>query len=392
MAPSFKPLQPQPPQPLPALRNNLTIRPLHQLHTASIPDHKDAAEARELFDLSLGFSRTRMSGNVEMHCTLYSAQHSTLPARTQKTKLDIARQYGLDARDLRTIDLPSEGLPQILIRESTMLINFFNLRLLVQADQVLLFHVNDTAGRREDITTHRVFAHDLEGKLRGDPGLGVSANLPYELRVLEAALASVTSTLEAEYVMAKKEVVDTLETLDKEESLVHSKLRSLLDLARTLAYIEQRATQVRSTLQDLLNTDEDMAEMYLSDKRAGKRHAIQDHQDVEYLLEAYYKASDGVVQSVGSLLGNIRRTEETTQSILDVRRNQIMVLEAKIEIIMLGLAAATLVAGLYGMNVVNYSEESEMAFGVLTLCCVVGTLGITRYGMRRLKHIQKVHL
>ncbi|EEQ34338.1 inner membrane magnesium transporter MRS2 [Microsporum canis CBS 113480] len=36
-----------------------------------------------------------------------------------------------------------------------------------------------------------------------------------------------------------------------------------------------------------------------------------------------------------------------------------MVLETKIEIMMLGLAPATLVAGLYGMNVINYLEEGD---------------------------------
>ncbi|KAE8376164.1 hypothetical protein BDV26DRAFT_266313 [Aspergillus bertholletiae] len=180
--------------------------------------------------------------------------------------------------------------------------------------------------------------------------------------------------------------------VDKEEGGIHSNLRTLLELVRKLAATEKRARQVRSAVQDVLNNDEDMAAMYLSDKQAGKPHPVEDHQDVEYLLEAYYKASDAVVQEAASLMGTIQQTEESIQSILDVRRNQIMVLEAKIEILMLGMAAATLVAGWYGMNVVNYFEESSMAFGVLVASCLVAIMFLSRYGFRQLRAIQKMHL
>lgn len=325
-----------------------------------------------------------------MPYTRYDDRGAAVPF-SKLTKLDIVNKYGLSARDLRTLDVSSDGFPHILIRESTLLIHMFSLRLLVQADQMLLFHLEEVTPQ-EPGTISRVFRSDLEGKLRGDPGLGVSVGLPYELRVLEAALAAVTSTLEAEYVLAKRQVTRTLRMVDKEEGEIHSNLRTLLELVRELATIEKRARQVRSAVQDILNTDEDMAAMYLSDKQAGKPHKVDNHQDVEYLLEAYYKASDAVVQEAASLMGTINQTEETIQAILDVRRNQIMVLEAKIEILMLGMAVATLVAGWYGMNVINYFEESGPAFAGLVSFCLVAIAFISRYGLRQLRRIQKMHL
>lgn len=379
-----------------------TVRHRHQtIHNVSKPDfNKDTSQAQELYELSLGLSRTPAAGNMEMLYTLYNANGAAAVLSKKLSKLKIASNYGLSMRDLRTIDLPSNGIPHILIREDTMLVHMLNLRLLVQADQVLIFHHEKekaAIGGHEQDNTSRVFCNDLESKLCGDSGMGASANLPYELRVLEAALASVTSTLEAEYLLARKQVSSSLQVLDlqmldKEESLIHSEIRTLLDLVRKLAGIEQRARHVRSAVQEVLNDDQDMADMYLSDKQAGKPHAVRDHQEVEYLLEAYYKASDAVVQESAGLMGNVQQTEETIRSILDVRRNQIMVLEAKIEIIMVGLGASTLVAGLYGMNVVNYLEESWWAFGMLVSFSVVGTALISRYGMRKLRNIQKMHL
>lgn len=226
--------------------------------------------------------------------------------------------------------------------------------------------------------------------MRGGHAIGAFTSLPYELRVLEAALSAVTSTLEAEYLLAKQQVSESLDTLDKDESVIQLELRSMLDLMRNLARVEDHARHVRTAIQEVLNEDRDMADMHLTDKRAGKRHETHDHQDVEYLLEAYYKASDAVVQKAKSLGRYTKQTEETIHSILNVRRNQIMVLETKIEIVILGLASATLLAGLYGMNVVNYFEESQYAFGVLASACVVGTALIGRVGMRQLRSIQKM--
>lgn len=352
-----------------------------------------------------------MNGNALMQYTLYNSDGAAALV-SKLTKLGITDRYGVSTRDLRVFDLPSSRFPYILVRESTILIHLFDLRLLVQHDQVLLFHIAECInpghdhgnghGSRDntdgnDHSVSRVFSHNLEGKLRGGQGLGLSVSQPYELRVVEAALASVTSVLEAEYILIEQQLSNALQksdlgTLDKEENAIHSKLRIILNLTRKLATIEKRARQVRDVVQEVLNEDEDMVNMYLTDKRAGKPHALEDHQDVEYLFEAYFKASDSVVQEAVSLMDNIRRTEETIQSTLSVRRNQIMVLEAKIEILMLALAWATLVAGWYGMNVINYSEESAQAFAVVVSLSVTGILSASWYGMRKLRRINKLRL
>ncbi|KAH6879465.1 hypothetical protein B0T10DRAFT_496480 [Thelonectria olida] len=369
-------------------RRNVSLDILRASHTASKPDVNNQKAADHLYSLSIGLFPAPVNGNTDVHYTLYRP-NGTAPLADKLTKHDIAKTYGLTPRDLRTFDLPSGGFPHILIREDTMLIHMFSLRLLVQADRVLLLSLEDTIEEQQDITS-RVFQHKLETTMRGVHGVSAFVNLPYELRVLEAALSSVTSTLEAEYILTRQQVSESLDSLDKDENIIHSELRSMLDLMRNLARIEDHARHVRTAIQEVLNEDQDMADMHLTDKRAGKRHATQDHQDVEYLLEAYYKASDAVVQKAASLGRYTKQTEETIHSILNVRRNQILVLETKIEIIILGLAAATLLAGLYGMNVVNYFEESEYAFGILSSICVVGTALIGRYGMRQLRYIQKM--
>jgi hypothetical protein len=141
-----------------------------------------------------------------------------------------------------------------------------------------------------------------------------------------------------------------------------------------------------------LEADDDLAAMYLTEHKQGKQRREDDHQEVEMLLEAYHKVCDEIVEVSGNLISNIRNTEEVIRAILDANRNQLMLLEIKFSVGTLGLAAGTLVAGLYGMNLKNFIEESDLAFGVVTLTCFGLSAIVCVYGMRRLRRIQKVRM
>lgn len=214
-------------------------------------------------------------------------------------------QYGLLPRDLRKID--SSTLPHILIRPSAILINLLHLRVLIKADRVLVF---DAYGST-DSYMQSLFIYDLEGKLRQRSTQGASQHnqsLPYEFRALEAVLISVTSGLEEEFNGVRDPVVRVLRAL--EEDIDRDKLRHLLIYSKKLGTFEQKARLVRDAIDDLLEADDDLAAMYLSERSTGKEREEDDHQEVEMLLESYHKVCDEIVQASGNLVTNIRNTEE----------------------------------------------------------------------------------
>ncbi|KAG8409359.1 hypothetical protein J3459_017537 [Metarhizium acridum] len=180
-----------------ASRGHGQVRLQRTYSSPNVAANSPATAQKGLFDLAIDISRTPMNGNVEMQFTQFNP--TGVATSKSLTKVGIAHEYLLSARDLRIIDLPSNGFPHILIREDTLLMHLFDLRLLVQADKVLLFNVDGV----EDNTTRRVFAHDLEAKLHRPQAPYKRATEAFELRVVEVALASVTSTLEAEYLLVK---------------------------------------------------------------------------------------------------------------------------------------------------------------------------------------------
>lgn len=323
---------------------------------------------------------------MKLRCTEFDANGSVTLVSGEFKKSELIAKYGLLPRDLRKLD--SSVLPHILIRPSAILINLLHLRVLIQSDRVLVF---DAYGST-DSYTQSLFMYDLEGKLRqkADPRNG-STYLPYEFRALEAVLISVTSGLEAEFALVREPVTHILAEL--EEDIDRDKLRHLLIHSKKLGTFEQKARLVRDAIDDLLEADDDLSAMYLTERKAtGKPRPEDDHQEVEMLLESYHKICDEIVEISGNLINNIRNTEEVVKAILDANRNQLMLLEIKFSVGTLGLAGGTLIAGLYGMNLNNFIEETHWGFGSVTAVCFVLSGVICMYGMRKLRKVQKVRM
>jgi magnesium transporter len=152
--------------------------------------------------------------------------------------------------------------------------------------------------------------YDLDLKLRqkDSPMSIATGHLAYEHRALEAVLISVTSSLEKEFEGVSEPVVRVL--MELEEDIDRDKLRYLLVYSKKLGTFEQKARLVRDALTELLEADDDLSAMYLSEKAEGKIRDEDEHTEVEMLLESYHKVADEIVQAAENLVSSIRNTEE----------------------------------------------------------------------------------
>lgn len=80
------------------------------------------------------------------------------------------------------------------------------------------------------------------------------------------------------------------------------------------------------------------------------------------------------------------------RAILDSNRNSLMLLDLKFSIGTLGLAMGTFLAGLYGMNLENFIEGSNLGFGAVTGGSVIFSLLVCRYGLLKLRKVQRVKM
>jgi len=80
------------------------------------------------------------------------------------------------------------------------------------------------------------------------------------------------------------------------------------------------------------------------------------------------------------------------RAILDANRNSLMLLELRFSIFTLGLGAGTFVAALYGMNLKNFIEESNLGFWGVSGISAALSVVVLMYGLARLRKVQRVSI
>jgi len=149
---------------------------------------------------------------------------------------------------------------------------------------------------------------------------------------------------------------------------------------------------VQEALEEVLEQDEDLAAMYLTDKKNGVLRRLSDHEDLEVLMESFSKQVEEIVNEAENIQSNVQSTQEIVELVLDSNRNQLLALDLKISIWTMGIGMGTLVAGMFGMNLKSSLEESDYAFGIMSIASLIIAGLFSWNGLRRLAKIRKVGL
>jgi magnesium transporter len=80
------------------------------------------------------------------------------------------------------------------------------------------------------------------------------------------------------------------------------------------------------------------------------------------------------------------------KAILDANRNSLMLLDLKFSIGTLGIGSGAFIAALYGMNLKNFLEESELGFAELSGMSFVAAAVVCAYGLHKLRRVQRVSM
>lgn len=314
-------------------------------------------------------------------CTTFDAHGNVTAVSKKYPKMAFLKENSLFPRDLRKVDTSSvDVVPLIMIRlTKAIVVNLLHIKAIIQKDNVKVF---DTANPLV-ASKLGLFMYDLEMKLKSPSAV------PYEFKVLESIFISVLSYLDAELQSHMTSCGSIL--LELEDHISRENLQQLLIRSKGLTSFYQRATLIRDVLEELLDSDEDMTGMYLTSHRKYVSNGEpMDFSDVEMILETYYTHCDEVVQQAGSLISDIKATEDIANIILDANRNSLMLFELKVTIYTLGLTMATLLPAFYGMNLQNYIEESYYGFGAVVVVSIIQGLLFTKWNFKRLHSVQKM--
>lgn len=316
--------------------------------------------------------------------TCFNKNGSVIAISQKFPKLKFLKKFDLYPRDLRKIDSSAiDIIPSILVKRNCMIINILYIKALITKNEVYVFDTNNS----KFISKLGVLMYDLESKL-GQQHANNNSQY-YEHQALESILINITSTLETEFKLHYEFFQQLL--IDLENQVNRDKLRDLLIKSKDLTLFFQKAILIRDVLDELLDNDEDMASMYLTNPIKGNQQIDDfDFADLEMLIETYYTQCDEYVQRSESLIKDIKSTEEIINIMLDANRNALMLLELKITIYTLGISVATLLPAFYGMNLKNFIEESNLGFGSVVILSILMGIQITRRNYKSLRATTKL--
>lgn len=384
-------------------------------------------------------------------------------------KLTIMKRCDLPARDLRLLDPLFVYPSTILGRERAIVVNLEQIRCIITADEVLLlnsldsyvlqyvaelqrrlnvrndiinnmWHSREQGNSRFPLVSSRQELKDdaMSGSAQSSQQKSISDaelysgssadDLPFEFRALEVALEAACTFLDTQAAELEIEAYPVLDELTSKISTLN--LERVRRLKSRLVALTRRVQKVRDEIEQLMDDDGDMAEMYLTEKKermeaafyrdqslfgyssigtgasvsapvspicsppdsrklektlsfARSRHeSMKDSenndehiQELEMLLEAYFVVIDSTLNKLTSLKEYIDDTEDFINIQLDNVRNQLIQFELLLTTATFVVAIFGVVAGVFGMNIpIDLFEEPKAFKWVLIITGVTGLI------------------
>jgi magnesium transporter len=337
---------------------------------------------------------------VGIHSSFQELPISSILYRNNK------RSVGIHIRDLLTLSITESSGPNqnkgplssrkdspvILPRGDAVLVNFGHVKAICWASEAMLFEVKSPA-----VT---LLAAELEEELRvnhanrAHPAADSDASTEnFELVFLEETLKDVCDTWHRRVKLYKPVVDGILTTISAEamDSASDSGMHRLIPLKENLASFELTVKSHIRCLVDLLESDEDMRNLLLTERQEFReqreREAREDggsvyhaqtnntsnssdepdisidrHQVVELLIEDYSRQLQQILQSINFLQNRVQSTQELVAMSLDAYRNRMIEMNLHLTIGAVCLGACTTVAGFFGMNLTSGLEEHAGLF------------------------------
>ena len=359
---------------------------------------------------------------------------------TQILKQQLANELNLPLRDLRVVDpsYPSQIQATFIARPKAILFTVENIKVVLKHDEALVFSPSQEEVQKfipalQQQLSQANNLHDLSPSgshtkprfehIVLETALNVACNsLFMRVRSIEPAIASALTDLRAE-----SRGLDVLQT----------QVDELLPLKNQLDELRKHTREIKRAITEVLNSDEDMAMMFLSKHSSSPQTATPTSAiassviaadidkipldqslysssraptaeeistgvpcattkqplpkiidtnvetiTLEMLFENYLNEIEWVASEVDDILDEVTNTEENVVLQLDLIRNRILKFELMLSVSSFVISCGALVTGLFGMNLVNHFEGNAVTFYVVAFAIGGGMLALFRTFIR----------
>ncbi|XP_066435527.1 magnesium transporter MRS2 homolog, mitochondrial [Eleutherodactylus coqui] len=285
----------------------------------------------------------------------------------ERKKTELYQELGLQARDLRF-----QHLVSISRRNNKIILRMEFVKAVITSEYLLILDYRN-------LHLEQWFLRELAPQLAGEGQL-VTFSLPFEFRALEAILQHRISTLQGRLQFLQPRILEILEALvdPKLLSIDRSKLHVLLQNGKTLSELETDIKVFKEAILEILDEDELIEELCLtklSTPQMPEENAsrIDDTEEMELLLENYYRQAEDLANVARELRVLIDDSESVIFINLDSHRNVMMRLNLQLTMGTFSLSLFGLIGVAFGMNLESTFEEDPQVFWFITGVMFLGS-------------------
>jgi len=274
--------------------------------------------------------------------------------------------------------------PKISPRGDHILVTFGHIKALIGQKDGLLF---DAHSPNIQVFGKELFERiGVKMKYEYASGTGTFADDDFELIFLEEILREANDVWRRRLQLYEPMVDSLLDDTVASSQQFEAEVRRIAPLKDSLRSFELHVSQNLNALKELMNDDELMLGLLLTERAAAKkRMEILDpslHSAIENVLDNYIRQTNHLCQEINYLLMRVQSKVEFVELSIDTFRNNLITVNVYLSIGAVSLATSTAIAGFFGMNTIHGYEDSVTAFPAIVLgSAIMG--GAIAYGCSR---------
>ncbi|MCF7812092.1 CorA family magnesium transporter [Candidatus Gracilibacteria bacterium] len=283
------------------------------------------------------------------------------------SRKEITTAFGIHTRDLRPV-FTRKPTTAIFPRGKAIIICIRSVKIVIGAKEMMVFNLE-----KKKIVDY--FLPSLVERIQA----GKKENIRFEHLVTDSALHYIIEKMQRrfeEIERTNEQIMGKLHTELNDENF-----EQLLHLKKRLSKLETNVEETEREINELIDDDEDMLEMYLGTRKPS------DTEDLESILENIVEQIENISHRVDELNENIDDTQEIITLKMSNLRNAIikfnLILTAATGI----LAILAVIVGFYGMNIRNHMENDPLAIWwiglILLIIFLFGFGGLLTYLKRK---------
>ncbi|XP_078395436.1 magnesium transporter MRS2 homolog, mitochondrial isoform X1 [Cetorhinus maximus] len=285
----------------------------------------------------------------------------------ERKKTELYQELGLQARDLRF-----QLLTSINTRNNCIILRMEIIKAVITPEYLLILD-----NRQSNL--EQWLLKDLALQLAGDGQL-VTYSLPFEFRAIEAILQHRISFLQSRLNELQPQILEMLEALvdPKQLSIDRSKLHVLLQTSKNLSELETDIKVFKEALLEILDEDKRIEELCLT--KWSEQHVFEQNntginpaEEMELLLESYYRQAEDLANSARELKLLIDDSESIIFINLDSHRNVMMRLNLQLTMGTFSVSLFGILGVAFGMNLESSFEEDPRLFWLITGIMFLGS-------------------